>query len=105
MNNPANVPEKNPSKKLNAAALKQLLGVALPKLGEGHVARQVVYRYEPEDREVVEDETHQGCFAGVPAASYKLKAVPASIKSGSHYVVNEVLFRASRHEVFNEARS
>ena len=84
-------------RKMNAAALKKLLRIDLPKLGEGHVERQVIYRYEPSERVEVEDPNHQGCFAGAPHADYKLPVVPASIKAGSHYVVNEVLFRASRH--------
>ena len=84
------------SGKLNAVALKKLLKIDLPKLEEGHVERQVVYRYEPAERTEVEDDSHQGCFADEPPPSYKLPAVPATIRAGAHYVVNEVLFRAAR---------
>jgi len=86
----------NKERKLGAAALKKLLHVDLPKLADGRVERQVVYRYEPDERLEPDDDKPQGCFSEAPKPDYKLRPVPASIKAGSHYVVNEVLFKAAR---------
>lgn len=79
-------------------SLKKLLGFELPSVDAVRFDRQVVYRYEAEERVEVPDDKHVGCFAGPPVPAYTLPAVPSSIREGSHYVVDDVLFRASRHQ-------
>ena len=95
--NPDQIRQPAHDETLTPAALKSLLGFDLPNLGKGRIERQVVYRYEPEERVEVPDDNNLGCFAGPPVPAYTLAPVPTSIRAGSHYVVNEVLFRASRH--------
>lgn len=78
---------------LTKPALRKLLGIDLPKLGGGRVTRQVVYRYEPDQRE--EPRAGEGCFTGSPS----LPTLPATtidgLAKGQHYVVDEVLFDAA----------
>jgi hypothetical protein len=49
-------------RKLTNATLKRMLGIDLDDLQDGWIPRQVVYRFEPDQRvEVVEDD-NEGCF-------------------------------------------
>ena len=83
---------------LTNAALKNMLGFDLPNMKEGLVPRQVVYRYEPDERvEEVEDD-QGGCFGGHDHVELTLPPVPTDIRKGEHYIVDEVLFAASRFE-------
>lgn len=95
--NPDQKADNQAGQKLTAAALKKMLRLDLNNLGEGKVDRQVVLRFEPSERTEAIEDPRQGCFGGPPPAALDLPTLPDSIQAGSHYVVNEVLFRASRH--------
>lgn len=82
-----------PGKKLSNADLKKF-GIELKRMDRGRVSRQVVYRYEPDQRIEAED-GHEGCFGGHVHNSPELPPVPNSFKKGEHYIVDEVLFEAS----------
>ncbi len=80
-------------RKLSNAALKKLIGITLPDMGNGHIPRQVVYRYEPEERE--ESHDHEGCVGGDGVSIPHLpKPKNKDLKKGQHYIVDEVLFQA-----------
>ena len=86
-------------KKLSRAALKKMLGINLENLGEGNINRQVVYRFEPDLRLEQTDDTHQGCFSDHHANDeLSLPELSSEFSKGNHYIVNEVLFRASRNK-------
>lgn len=78
---------------LTRAALRKLLGIDLPKLGAGRVSRQVVYRYEPDQRE--EPHAGEGCFTGTPSVPPLPPTTIEGLAKGQHYVVDEVLFDAA----------
>ena len=84
-------------RKLSNPALKKKLGLTLPEMKNGRIPRQVVYRYEPDERTEVHEEDHEG-FGGRSYPELDLPPVPASIKKGAHYIVDEVLFVAARYE-------
>lgn len=75
------------------AALKKMLEFTLPDMDNARIERQVVYRYEPDEREEMHD--HEGCVGG---DGVKIPHLPeATIKGlakGQHYIVDEVLFQA-----------
>lgn len=79
------------------AQLKKLIGIDLAGLGKGRIERQVVYRYEPDQREERHD--HEGCVGG---AKPQIPPLPpttiAGLAKGQHYVVDEVLFQAAMAE-------
>lgn len=96
--NPDQKSDEQGDQKLSATALKKTLGVDLENMADGRIHRQVVYRFEPDQRvEKVEDE-HEGCFGEHAAHTPELPSLPKKFKKGNHYIVNEVLFRASRQE-------
>lgn len=82
--------EKSP-KKITAPAFRKMLrtikGAENPR-----IARQVVYRYESDDR--VEAEDHRGCFGGGGGHVHLDLSKADGFKDGEHYIVDEVLFRA-----------
>jgi zinc metalloprotease ZmpB len=94
--NPNAIEHLDAPKTLTPAATKKLLGVSLENLQDARIERQYVYRFEPDQRvEKVEDE-HQGCFGPHEYLELDLPSLPSGIEKGQHYVVNEILFRASR---------
>lgn len=82
------------TRKVTNAALKKLLGIALPDMENARIKRQVVYRYEPSEREETHD--HEGCVGG---DGVKIPNLPKpkikGLEKGQHYIVDEVLFQAS----------
>ncbi len=78
---------------LTRPALRKLLGIDLPKLADGRVARQVVYRYEPDQRE--EPRAGEGCFTGSPSVPPLPPTTIEGLSKGQHYIVDEVLFDAA----------
>jgi zinc metalloprotease ZmpB len=83
-------------KTLTLTALKKKLGIELEEMSDGRIERQVVYRFEPDERvEVIEDE-HGSCFGGHAPPPPDLPPLPDGIEKGEHYIVDEVLFRAAR---------
>ena len=78
---------------LSDARLKTLLGIDLPKLADGRIPRQVVYRYEPDQRE--ESHAGEGCFTGAPSVPALPPTTLAGLAKGKHYIVDEVLFDAA----------
>ncbi len=96
--NPDQKSDQEGPQKISKSALKTMLSVDLEKLSDGRINRQVVYRFDPDQRvEVVEDE-RQGCFGEHAPAPLDLPELPADMAKGEHFIVNEVLFRASRQE-------
>jgi len=85
-------------RKLTNAALKRMLGVDLDNLQDGRIERQVVYRFEPDQRVEQAEDEHEGCFGEHAPHALHLPGLPQGIEKGSHYIVDEVLFRASRHK-------
>ncbi|WP_272003026.1 hypothetical protein [Roseovarius sp. ZX-A-9] len=85
------------TRKVTNAALKKMLGFALPDMDNARVKRQVVYRFEPDEREETHD--HEGCVGGEHT---KIPALPKltikGIAKGKHYIVDEVLFQAAMTE-------
>lgn len=79
---------------LDGEGLRALLGIDLPELGGGRVPRQVVYRYEPDEREP--DRSGEGCFRdGTPAVPPLPPTTLDGLAKGRHYIVDEVLFDAA----------
>ncbi len=91
--NPAAQVSDGGERKLSNARLRKLLGIELPKLGNGRIPRQVVYRYEPEQRE--EPSAGEGCFTGEPSVAPLPPTTLAGLAKGNHYIVDEVLFDAA----------
>jgi zinc metalloprotease ZmpB len=79
---------------VSVADLERMLGFTLPKLSNGRIERQVVYRFEPAQREERHDD---GSCIGEPAV--KVPALRATtiqgLAKGQHYIVDEVLFSAA----------
>ncbi|UVC19420.1 hypothetical protein [Mesorhizobium onobrychidis] len=101
----ANVTIENPSAKSDAAgtrkvtnaALKKMLGFALPDMDNARIERQVVYRFEPDQRE--ESHDHEGCVAGEGVHVPHLpKTTIKGLEKGKHYICDEVLFQAALAE-------
>jgi zinc metalloprotease ZmpB len=91
--NPDARAEDGPAK-VSRAALAKLLGFELPDMDSARINRQVVLRYEPDQREEAHD--HEGCLGG---PGVKLPHLPKpklkGLKKGQHYICNELLFRAA----------
>lgn len=76
------------------AALKKMLGFELPDMDNARIPRQVVYRFEPEEREERHD--HGGCIGGPGVEIPRLQATGlAGLAKGKHYIADEVLFQAA----------
>jgi zinc metalloprotease ZmpB len=73
--------------------LKKRLGIVLPELSSGRIPRQVVYRYEPDQRE--EPRAGEGCFTGTASVPSLPPTTLAGLAKGRHYIVDEVLFDAA----------
>jgi len=99
VSNPDQIAERDRERKVSRAALKKLLGFELPNMEGGAIPRQVVYRYEPDQREESHDQHDGGCI-GPDRAS--VPDLPAStidgLAKGQHYVCDEILFTAGRRE-------
>ena len=92
------LPDDRSHPKLTKRKLKRILRVKLHNLRDGRIERQVVYRFEPAQRiEVAEGEV-SGCFGGDQPYELELPDLPEGITDGDHYIVTEVLFRASLHK-------
>lgn len=82
------------TRKVNRAALAKMLGFELPDMDNARIERQVVLRYEPDQRE--ESHDHDGCIGGPGVALPKLPAPKLKgLKKGKHYICDEVLFQAA----------
>lgn len=82
------------TRKLGRAALVKLLGIELPDMDNARIERQVVLRYEPDEREEAHD--HEGCIGGPGVDLPRLP--PTKLKGlakGKHYICDEVLFQAA----------
>jgi len=88
-------------KPLNNTALKKVLGFSLSKMDSGRIHRQVIYRFEPEERSDDFEDYDDGGFEHPGLITLDLPPVPKNIINGAHYIVNEVLFKAPMDE--NEA--
>ncbi len=87
---------ENGTQPLRNAILKKMLGIVVDNIQDGRIDRQVVYRFEPDQRvEVAEDEQEANADA---RHALDLPSLPDEIAKGMHYIVNEVLFRASLHK-------
>ena len=101
----ANVNVSNPEEKaaivdtqLTNDKLREILGVDLRNLVDGRIEHQVVYRFEPEQRIEEPDSEAEGCFGQPHSHTLDLPEMPSGITKSRHYIVNEVLFRASLHK-------
>ena len=93
--NPDQKSAENGVQPLRNAMLKEMLGIVVDNMQDDRVERQVVYRFEPDQRvEVAEDEREGSADA---RHALDLPSLPDGIAKGMHYIVNEVLFRASLH--------
>ena len=91
--NPAELVEDRNERTLTDSTLKKLLGIDLPHLSNGRIPRQVVYRYEPDQRE--ESHAGEGCFTGEPSVPPLPPTTLAGLAKGQHLIVDEVLFDAA----------
>ncbi|NHB75990.1 hypothetical protein [Rhodobacter calidifons] len=91
--NPSALAEGGP-RKVSRAALIKMLGFELPDMDNARIERQVVLRYEPDEREEAHD--HEGCIGG---PGVELPHLPAprlkGLAKGKHYICDEVLFQAA----------
>ncbi|MEZ5716234.1 MAG: hypothetical protein R3D85_14415 [Paracoccaceae bacterium] len=95
--NPETRVEKDGTRKVTNAALKKMLGFALPDMDNARIERQVVYRYEPDARE--ESHEHEGCVGGEGVHIPHLPATTIEgLTKGQHYICDEVLFQAAMAE-------
>lgn len=82
------------TRKVSRAALAKMLGFELPDMDNARIERQVVLRYEPDEREEAHD--HDGCIGG---PGVELPHLPApklkGLAKGKHYICDEVLFQAA----------
>ncbi len=91
---------ENPGAKSNAddtrsvrkTDLKKYLGFDLKGADKIRIERQVVYRYEPDERE--ERHEHKGCIADSTEIPALKGADFDGLEKGKHYIADEVLFEA-----------
>ncbi|MFC9918695.1 hypothetical protein [Agromyces binzhouensis] len=91
--NPEALEPTHDARRVTKPALKKHLGFELPGMADARIERQVVYRYEPDDRE----EHQEGACIGGPGVEIP-ELRPTTIDGlakGQHYIVDEILFRAS----------
>ena len=79
---------------LKAADLRKRLGFSIPKMKNGRIARQVIYRYEPDARIEKSDDGGFGPEAILP----DLPPLPKGTRPGAHYITDEILFEAPATE-------
>lgn len=93
--NPGALSDAAHPRSLTRAALKKLLGIDLPGAGNIRIARQVIYRYEPDARE--ESHEHDGGCIGGPGSHIPHLPAPSlkGLAKGKHYIADEVLFEAA----------
>ncbi len=85
------------TRKVSNAALKKMLGFALTVMDNARIDRQVVYRYEPDEREEAHD--HEGCIGGDSVdLPHLAKTTIKGLDKGQHFIVDEVLFQAAMAE-------
>ncbi|WP_353828163.1 hypothetical protein [Agromyces sp. SYSU T0242] len=91
--NPEALQPAGETRKVTKPALRKHLGFDLPNLADARIERQVVYRYEPDEREEHEE---GACIGGPGLEIPHLKPTTIDgLAKGQHYVVDEILFRAS----------
>lgn len=97
--NPGEIKDQDKERKVTRAALKKMLGYELPGMDGGVVRRQVIYRFEPDQREDAHDHEDGGCFTpgGVNVPHLPTTTI-GGLTKGQHYVCDEVLFEAARSE-------
>lgn len=82
------------TRKVSRTALAKMLGFELPDMDNARIERQVILRYEPDQRE--ESHDHEGCIGG---PGVELPHLPApklkGLAKGKHYICDEVLFQAA----------
>ncbi|GJM30580.1 MAG: hypothetical protein DHS20C17_32150 [Cyclobacteriaceae bacterium] len=78
---------------LTKAEVKKMSGISLTKMENVRVNRQVVYRYEADEREEVQEDDDGG-FEHPDEVDLGLADVPDKISEGAHYIVEEILFEA-----------
>lgn len=94
--NPDQKSAENGAQPLRNAMLKKMIGIVVDNMQDGRIERQLVHRFEPDQRvEVAEDEREGSADA---RHTLDLPSLPGGIAKGMHYIVNEVLFRASLHK-------
>ncbi len=94
--NPDQIADPDKVRKVTKTALKKILGFDLPKLEGGTIHRQVVYRYEPDEREEPHAHDEGGCLGGTGAHIPHLpKPTLKGLAKGKHYVCDEILFEAA----------
>ena len=84
---------EDPPQPVTTASLKRMLGIDVDNMREGKIERQVVYRFEPDQRVDVAEDEREG-RADDPNL-LDLPSLPDEVSKGNHYIVNEVLFQAS----------
>lgn len=81
-------------RKVTRAALVKTLGFELPHLSNARIERQVVLRYEPDQRE--EAHEHKGCIGDHAVQLPHLpKTKLKGLAKGKHYICDEILFQAA----------
>ena len=81
-------------RKVSRATLAKMLGFELPDMDNARIERQVILRYEPDERE--ESHDHEGCIGGPGVDLPKLPATKLKgLAKGKHYICDEVLFQAA----------
>ncbi|HMQ91894.1 MAG TPA: hypothetical protein PKA33_02775 [Amaricoccus sp.] len=92
--NPSARVDSDKNRPVSKAALKKMLGFELPDMENARIERQVVYRYEPDQRE--EPHEHEGCIGGPGAEIPHLpKPKLPGLEKAKHYIADEVLFQAA----------
>ncbi len=84
--------DSNETRSVRKSDLKKYLGFDLKDADNIRIEQQVVYRYEPEERE--ERHEHQGCIADSTEIPRLKNAKLDGLEKGKHYIADEVLFEA-----------
>lgn len=90
--NPTALSDATETRAVRKSDLKKYLGFDLNEADNIQIKRQVVYRYEPEERE--ERHEHQGCIADTADIPVLKDPDLDGLERGQHYIADEVLFEA-----------
>ncbi len=90
--NPTALSDATDTRSVRKSDLKKYLGFDLKGADNIRIERQVIYRYEPDERE--ERHEHGGCIADSSEIPALKGADFAGLAKGKHYIVDEVLFEA-----------
>ncbi|QHQ34232.1 hypothetical protein [Algicella marina] len=101
--NPKAKSAREPMDGIAKTTLKKMIGATPDKAENGRVRRQVIYRYEPDERVEEPHREEGGCFGRDHALPLKLAAVPKGIEAGKHYIADEILFEAPYSEAGHTA--